>query len=182
MAGVTCRRSAVRRALISRNIAKLSRFVRSLPNCDMHLCSMYWENTPYRHEHALCLPGKHESPRTISFETAAGMTTEPGVGTCLRQESPQLSREYRLNERQSGGQDAENRDDGADYCSVGRRQSAFVIGPLRAIGLIRVIGPLRAIGLIRVTGPLRALGGGYSGARGYSSRSSDRWCTHPAHP
>lgn len=63
------------------------------------------------------------------------------MGTCLRQESPQLSRKYRLNERQSGGQDAENRDDGADYCSVGRRQSAFVIGLIRAIGLIRVVVP-----------------------------------------
>ncbi|AEX68172.1 hypothetical protein CDC7B_1981 [Corynebacterium diphtheriae C7 (beta)] len=184
MAGVTCRRSAVRRALITRNIAKLSHCVRLLPNFDMHLCPMYWENTPYRHEHALRSPGKHESPRTIFFETAAGMTTEPRVGTCLRQES----REHRLNDRQSGDQDAENRDDDADYCSVDRRQSAFatgliraigmfratgplralgvirapgltrVIGPLRATGLIRVIGPLRATGLIRVIGPLRATG------------------------
>lgn len=72
------------------------------------------------------------------------MTTEPGVGTCLRQESPQLSREHRLNDRQSGDQDAENRDDDADYCSVGRRQSAFALGVIR-VGLTRALGVIRVV-------------------------------------
>ncbi|SUY93637.1 Uncharacterised protein [Corynebacterium diphtheriae bv. mitis] len=124
---------------------------------------------------------KARIPAHNLFETAAGMTTEPGVGTCLRQESPQ----YRLNDRQSGGQDAENRDDGADYCSVGRRQSAFDFGMLRVIGLLRAtgilwaIGLLRATGLIRVTGLLRAIG--ILGPLGLLGRSSHLRCTHPAH-
>lgn len=49
------------------------------------------------------LTRKVRIPATISFEIVAGMTTEPGVGTCLWQESPQLRWEHWLNDRQSGG-------------------------------------------------------------------------------